>query len=372
MDDYDKFLRAISFVKGMELSSCLFQQAVRPILDNVFPNLSYSAARLGYGSDVLGFDTTQSRDHHWGPRLTIFISEDSLDQKEAIEETLSNKLPQKILGYPTAFRDLDDSGGFMDPSQRGDLVHQVIITTVNKFFSDYIGLDPSEPVSVLDWLVIPQQRLATISRGKCFFDGLGVIEEIRKKLAWYPHDVWLYLLAGQWTRIAQEEPFLGRTGDVGDELGSRIIATRLVHDIMQLCYLMERKYIPYSKWFGTAFKELSSSVFLTPIFHEIFNSKKWKERQKHFVKILEYAADLHNQLGITKHLDPKTRLFHTRPYEVIGGERFAESLYEVISDETVRQLPRGLGSVDQMVKSIDVLENISRCRTLKKLLLDVK
>ena len=50
------------------------------------------------------------------------------------------------------------------------------------------------------------------------------------QLAWYPDDVWLWLLACQWRRIDQEEPFVGRTAEVGDELGSRVIAARLVRD----------------------------------------------------------------------------------------------------------------------------------------------
>jgi hypothetical protein len=56
---------------------------------------------------------------------------------------------------------------------------------------------------------------------------------------------------------SQEEPFVARTGDVGDELGSQVIAGRLVRALMQLCFLMERRYAPYSKWFGTGFSRLS-------------------------------------------------------------------------------------------------------------------
>jgi hypothetical protein len=36
------------------------------------------------------------------------------------------------------------------------------------------------------------------------------------------------------------EPSVGRTGDVGDEIGSRIIATRQITKLMRLCFLAER------------------------------------------------------------------------------------------------------------------------------------
>jgi Domain of unknown function (DUF4037) len=45
--------------------------------------------------------------------------------------------------------------------------------------------------------------------------------------ATYPEPVWRWLLGCQWRRLAQEEPFVQRTAEVGDELGSGVIAARL-------------------------------------------------------------------------------------------------------------------------------------------------
>lgn len=45
------------FMKGLELSEALYQDAVKPILEEHYPKLRYSAAHIGRGSDVLGFDT---------------------------------------------------------------------------------------------------------------------------------------------------------------------------------------------------------------------------------------------------------------------------------------------------------------------------
>jgi len=53
------------FIPGLELSARFYREAVRPLLDARFPGLRHAAARLGRGSDVLGFDTEMSMDHDW-------------------------------------------------------------------------------------------------------------------------------------------------------------------------------------------------------------------------------------------------------------------------------------------------------------------
>jgi len=72
--------------------------------------------------------------------------------------------------------------------------------------------------------------------------------------------VWRYVLACQWRRVDQEEPFPGRCAEVGDDLGARIVTARLARDLMRLCLLMHRQYPPYSKWLGTAFARHSQAA----------------------------------------------------------------------------------------------------------------
>jgi hypothetical protein len=50
------------FVPGVELARAFYQEVVAPRLGGV----RHSAARLGPGSDVLGYDTARSTDHDWG------------------------------------------------------------------------------------------------------------------------------------------------------------------------------------------------------------------------------------------------------------------------------------------------------------------
>ncbi len=70
------------FIPGLKLSELFYSEAAKPILDTFFPQLSYSAALLGWGSEVLGYDYAQSSDHHWGPRFLLFLSPRDHEQRK--------------------------------------------------------------------------------------------------------------------------------------------------------------------------------------------------------------------------------------------------------------------------------------------------
>jgi hypothetical protein len=344
------------FISGLELSRLLYEEAVRPLLANRFPTLVYSAALLGSGSEVLGFDTPQSMDHSWGPRLMLFLTEaDFPAYQKPIDHLLRRELPADIHGIPTSLA-ITRGDPQVAADEDGTLPnHRVQIFTVDTFFGDLLKVNPRQDLSVIEWLTIPEQILRSVTAVRVFHDGLGELESIRRRLRYYPHDVWLYLLANQWGRIAQEEAFVGRCGQVGDELGSRLVAARLIRDLMRLCFLIEKQYAPYIKWLGSAFQQLACAEQLTPIFHRVLDAATWPEREKHLTAAYEFVALKHNQLGITESLPAKVARFHERPFFVIQAEKFADALRAAITGEELLALPPQLGSVDQFVDSTDVL-----------------
>ena len=95
------------------------------------------------------------------------------------------------------------------------------MTTLDGWLPAHVGFDP--PRRHLDRRVVGDAAggPARGDDGALFHDGLGGSSRALEALAWYPDDVWLWLLACQWRRIDQQEPFVGRTAEVGDELGSR-------------------------------------------------------------------------------------------------------------------------------------------------------
>jgi len=356
-------------MKGLDLSQAFYEEAVKPLLESEYPDLVYSAGHLGAGSDVLGFDTDQSRDHDWGPKLLIFLGEkDHEKYHESLHIFLGHNLPTRIHGFPVNFGIVGDDGPiFMQFSEDRPLNHEVKIVTIKDYFERYLTLNPLEKMKPIDWVILPEQRLRSIAGDRIFHDGLGQLKPIMEKLSYYPHEVWLYILSTQWRRIAQEEHFMGRCGQAGDELGSRVVGSRLVYDIMKLCFVMEKQYAPYIKWFGTGFSQLRSANILTPILKRVFEATSWEDRQEHLVKAYEIVAGMHNNLGITEPMKAKVSNFHGRPFLVIQADEFAEAIYATIHDEEVLALSKFLGSVDQFINSTDVLSKPDRYPKLRNM-----
>jgi hypothetical protein len=348
---------------GLELSAAFYREAVEPIMRRRFPNLPYAAARVGPGSDVLGFDNERSTDHFWGPLLNVFLMEDDYALlAEQINGALADELPLEVRGFPTHFQPFEGDEahlghlGHMQSTATHPINHGVMLSTVRRTFRAFLGVDALEPIEPLDWLVMSEQHLLMLTSGAVFHDGSGELGRARAALAYYPHDIRLYLLAAQWARIGQEEAFVGRTGEIGDEIGSRLIGGRLVQDVMRLAFLIERTYAPYSKWFGTAFRRLRCASQLAPHLDGVLAAEDWRTREHHLVQAYECVARLHNALGITEHVPDVTASFHGRPFLVIHADRFAKAAERAITDATVRQLPRLIGSVNQWVDATDVLE----------------
>src|SRR5206468_4942073 len=143
--------------------------------------------------------------------------------------------------------------------------------------------------------------------------------KLRKKFEYYPDEVWKYLMRIQWGKIVDELSFQARSGKAGDEIGSYILATRTVDKIITLAFLMEKKYVPYSKWYGTAFKKLKISKRLVPLIHKIMKEQDWYKRQVYISKAYQQLADVHNKLKITKQINPKVEDFYGRGYPVVDA-----------------------------------------------------
>jgi hypothetical protein len=284
---------------------------------------------------------------------------------------LAARLPAEFRGYPTVFP--VSGSGNEQPS------HWVTVAGLRGWLTEALGFDPTAPVQLLDWLAAPTQVLAELTAGAVFHDGLaagsrpcgladpdassgGGLAAVRATLSWYPHDVWLYIMACQWQRISQEEPFPGRCAEAGDDLGSAIVTARLVRDLMRLVMLMQRRYPPYSKWLGSAFARTTAAVELLPLLTSAVSAPSWPDRERNLCAAYEAAGLLHNRLAVTPHVDPAVRpTFFERPYQVPEAGRFVRALRDQISDTRVRQLPP-IGAIDQFIDSTDALGHAALLR----------
>jgi hypothetical protein len=324
-----------SIMQGIELCRRFYIEIVEPLMKN-FSSIEHSAALIGSGSEVLGYDTDMSRDHDFSPRVYLFLNELDNGLSETIRELLEQRIPQSFYGFPVDTK-------------------MTVITSVPKFVECCLAININEPLELIDWLTFPSQTLLEITSGEVFSDDDGKLSALRKQFKFYPYEIWLYLMASSWQRIGQEEHLMLRSGFVGDELGSAVIASRIVRDIMNLCFLMERRYAPYPKWFGTAFKHLKCSDQIMPYLWTAQTATTWREREHAFNTAYNHLSRMHNKLGITEKIPDDVSYFFDRPFKVMQGERIASLIANQIVDIEILQLSkkRLIGNIDQITDNTD-------------------
>ena len=324
------------FVPGLELCRNFYEEVVAPAV-----GAPHGAALLGPGSDVLGYDTERSTDHDWGPRCQLFVQASDLDE---VRSRVLTSLPKSYQGWPLA---IGRDGERPEP--------HVVIATLPAWLEGELGWDLGErELSTVDWLLMPQTRLLGITQGAVFVDPDGDLAHLRRRLAWFPDAVWWWLLACQWQRLSQEEPFVQRTAEVGDQLGAAVLTGRLVRDCMRLALLMGRKYAPYSKWLGTAFAGLPDLDGFGSSLAEAMAADTLTAREGALGRAYQLLGERFNTLSPASHLDTTLRSFHDRPALVLGGGRFAAASLERVDDPVLAWLPL-VGAVDQLLDCPDVL-----------------
>jgi len=345
-------MAAPSFIPAASLSRAFYAETVRPLLGGH----PHGAALLGWGSDVLGFDTPRSTDHGWGPRVLVFVEGESA--RSDLQRRLDSGLPRNFQGWPVRY------GWDEVPAS-----HWVTVTTLGAWCVEFLGVDATSGMSDLDWLVTPQQRLLGVVAGAVYADHGGALKRLRSSLAWYPDPIWRWLLACQWHRLAQEEAFVARAAEVGDEAGSAVTAARLVRDMMRLALLLERRYAPYQKWLGSAFARVPDEDGLGDHLRSALGARDLATREAGLARGYETLARRHDRAGLTAALEPRTGPYHGRPARVLMADRFTHGLLATITQAELRALPL-VGAVDQVIDSADVLSAPQEYRRLGVLYAD--
>lgn len=324
---------------GIALARAYHRRIVGPLLASRFPSLPYAAGRLGPGSDVLGLDDARSRDHDWGLRLQVFVAEDAIGEVSAC---LDQALPDTFDGLPTQFA----LTGETRPR------HHVEVSSVRQFLLSRLGFDPRAGVSASDWLSLTGQSVLEVVSGPVFVDADGELGRARQALDWYPDDLWRYVLACDWARLSQELPLMGRAAELGDDAGSRVIGARLTQVAMHLSFMLERRWPPYAKWFGTLFASLPRAGELQPHVHTVFAADAGS-RQRGIAVLLERLLTQQNELGLTD-VAQATVPFWDRPF-LHPDPAIVAQLLAPIADERVRRLPPGRGSIEQRTDNPAIL-----------------
>ena len=316
------------------------------------PGLSYAAARLGSGSDVLGLDDEMSRDHDWGCRLTLLVDDDARDQVPRLSRILEEGLPERFGHFPVRFPVTWDSS----------VSHKVEVATVADFAVSRLGVDPTGGLSALDWLSLTGQSVLEVTAGPVFADRTRALAPARALLAWYPPDVEHYVLAAGWQRLCQAMPMVGRTAEAGDELGSRLLSARLAEDLVSLAFALSRRWAPYAKWRGTVFRTLPVAARLGPLL-DAAAAPGWREREGALAAACEVVLGIQRERG---HPVPEAAVtpFFDRPYRTVD-DAVPQALLASITDPEVAGLPPLVGSVEQWADCTDVLSSPGRRAALR-------
>ena len=92
-------------MQGLELSRRFYVEVVRPWLRLVAPELPHAAALIGYGSELLDFDDEMSRDHNWGPRVDLLVSQANFERyAHRLVAGFSVVAPTAFHGEPIGWR----------------------------------------------------------------------------------------------------------------------------------------------------------------------------------------------------------------------------------------------------------------------------
>jgi len=242
----------------------------------------------------------------------------------------------------------------MEAIETGPVNHRVECFTLPGFFRARLDFDLHTEIEPADWLTFGEQRLRSIVAGDCSttisaWQMSGYASRTTARC--------LALHAG--IGLAAHRP--GGAPDVAgrlcrDEIGSTIIAGRLVRDVMRLCFLMERQYAPYPKWFGTAFMRLAAGPELAQFSVGIAGRNVSRTRRSPGcgVRISRGQAQRAGHHGDAQH-NALAVLDAAIPSYL--GDRFADAIVARIADPAVRRIAeRGqIGSLDQFSDSTDLL-----------------
>lgn len=337
------------FIKGMDLCEGFFNERAKPIIEENFPELKYSAGLIGYGSDVLGYDDPVSTDHMWGPRFYLFLSDADISKKNDIIKALSENLPYTYKGYSVNFTEPDPNDcGVQHPKfiTEGKVNPLVFIHTFDEYLNEQLGTADLDNITPIQWLVFSEHRLLSLVSGKFFIDSLNYTEKI-EKIKYYPNEVKLYMIASNWEIIASEQAFVKRCGECGDEVGSQLVCARIAERLMRLCFLYKDTYAPYSKWFGTAFGKLDIDERIKQTISDALSANCLVERENKIVEAQALVADVHNVSGLTDYVDYCIESYFGRNIKVIFADKFVDVTVKELKNTAFGNTPL-IGTLSQV------------------------
>ena len=309
-------------MKALDLGMSLFEAEVLPLVRKGFPHLvdRLAAGAMGAGSDTQGLDDETSRDHHWGPRANLLLyDEDYEADGDAFREYLAAHLPESYQGHPVQRIRHDGAG--------------VSVEAMGAFFRKYTGF-PERPENESDWFQCCEPDLYHATSGVVFYDPSGELTRRRDGfLAYYPDNIWKKKIA-DWCLYVTGSPSaynIHRCHRRGDMVSAYIFYGNCLKRQIELAFLLNRCYFPYTKWLHRVFLRLPKLVDqLEPMIQANLETGDWAEKVQWVIGVNHlYALELWH-MGLTT--QPQFKPFDPSLTDLILYESALE-LYQQIPAE---------------------------------------
>ncbi len=308
-------------MNGLELSKLYFENYGKAMLDD-FPQLApfIAVGLAGPGSECLGFDDEVSQDHDFEPGFCIFLpGEDIVSRREEfLLQRAYDKLPKEFMGF---------SRSIMIPA--GGRRHGVIRTA--DFFEKFTGSWPVDPMSNDRWLSLPEEYLLEAVSGEVFFDNFGEVTSVRSYLEYFPEDIRLKKIAGALMMMAQSGLYnYERCLAHGEKAAAQMAAAEFIERAVHMVYLLNRRYMPYYKWWFRGIRDLPVLGCLTDTLEDM----------------------LLDPSGLKAGGDPDCACVQTSRIEKVVQAAAAELRDQGLSDETGVQPEKHAQSVNSRIRDV--------------------
>ena len=223
-------------MKGMELARSYYEKYAPGILDRFPEHRDRMAFGLaGEGSECYGYDDELSRDHDFGPGFCIWITKETAGEIGKELQEAYDKLPKEYLGYVR--KETPEGAG------------RVGVAVIDSFYGRFTNC-PGAPKTAVDWMRIPERFLSVATNGEVFSDPEGIFSGIRNELlGFYPEDVLRKKLAARAAVISQSGQYnFPRCINRGELEAAYLACCEFVKAALSMCFLLERKYMPFYKW----------------------------------------------------------------------------------------------------------------------------
>jgi len=277
-------------VSGLQISVDFCREVVMPWLRHELGDDfdRVAVAVIGTGSDVLGLDDDLSRDHHWSPRANTMLCRADADRLlPRLVAALENRPPDNFRDYSIRY----DRTGMLG----------LCANVVEDFFARFLGTDQL-PRTDADWLALCEVDLSHVTSGAIVHDGPGELTRRREHLAYYPDAIWKKRIADWCMYITgREAPYnYNRAVKRADELTGLIYLGQYFKRVMEMCYMLNRRYGPYTKWLNRTFRRLPKYVDrIAPGLDAVLAETDGRRRVFQMVEVNRIIAEALHDLGLT-------------------------------------------------------------------------